>query len=197
MAGKVKCNDCGLLAIRNHEKRAWEEVDSVIRLSGRPPNFSTFDQCPACLIGMASLHSEAKDLGIKEFAKAVVAVLNHPRDCAGFVAWQQSFTPKAHREMQHIEEQRKRDQEQRDRDRAWQEDRRKVDLAWQASQEDKAENRWQREHGLQRSQLVFVGIFGTIILAITQLIGSCIQANASKEQPPIIINVPPKSATQP
>jgi hypothetical protein len=48
-------------------------------------------------------------------------------------------------------------------------------LKWQALQEEKADKRWQKEHGLQRFSLLVVGILGTVILAASQIIAALIQ----------------------
>jgi hypothetical protein len=90
-------------------------------------------------------------------------VIQAERPCDAFTQWHQGFSPKEHSEMQLTEELRKWEQEQRQRDRQWQEDRRKEDLEWQARQAKETEYRWNKEHKLQRRQLVVVGIVGTLI----------------------------------
>ena len=102
--------------------------------------------------------------------------------------------------MQLLEEQRKRDLEQRESDRQWQEDRRKEDLDWREKQERQAEDRWNREHKLQRRDLLWVGMFGTLVLATVQILGALIQSGhlfPIQKEPPVINIQPPVINIQP
>jgi len=81
--------------------------------------------------------------------------------------------------MEIIREQQKLNQAQRENDRAWQEDRRredrqnrKEDLEWQAQRATLGQKQWAREHRLQKHQLLIVGIVGTIVLAVTQIVAA-------------------------
>jgi hypothetical protein len=206
----VRCADCGFLCHKNHEEKTFDHVDNEARRTGLFPVYTrgggniSLRHDPYCFVLKYDLPGERKELtdtppyvNNSEFIDAIRQVISKERTCTtGFTEWRSGFSPKEHKEMVNDAELRRIAKEEQERQLSWQEDRRKEDLAWRAKQEEAAEKRWRHENKLQRHQLVIVGIIGTIILAATQIIAALIQANASSNQPPIIINIPDKTATQ-
>jgi hypothetical protein len=183
----VRCADCGLLCFKDDETRTFGHVDAESRKTGRMPLYKSgddkpvyFQHMPYCFALAADLLEECTAKGVSPpvspmhgKTNLVLEVIEVDRDCASFVKWRSGSSPKEHRDMQQI-------QEQRERDLAWQEQRRREDLEWQSRQASLAEERWEREHRLQRNQLVIVGIVGTVILAVSQIVAALIQVYWSK-----------------
>ena len=186
----VRCADCGLLCYKNQATRTFEHVDAEARKTAQFPTYKLgggnirFRYDPYCLVLACDLAKELKartppsDAGgnFQSPIEAVLEVIGEQRECSSWVKWRPGFSPKEHMEMQLLDEQRKWEQEQRERDRRWQEEMRKEDLKWKVDQEKLAEARWIKEHRLQRHQLVIVGIVGTLILAIAQIVSAILSA---------------------
>jgi hypothetical protein len=71
MAAKVKCVNCGYLALRHHETRQLSEVEFGIRSSGKIPDVlvrdgivGLYENILICLRRAHDLHAEHKDKGL-------------------------------------------------------------------------------------------------------------------------------------
>jgi hypothetical protein len=175
----VRCADCGFLCVRSNDNELVE-VPDFIRQDWESDGLRFWQRhhnTPICFARVMPVN-ERQETGSKAFVQRVCK----GRECPKFAPWQQGSTPKEHQEMLSIESQRAWEQERRERDRAWQEEqrkedqqRRRQDLEWQSRQEKSAEDRWQKEHRFQRKQLLIVGIVGTVVLAIAQIVAALIQ----------------------
>ncbi len=194
---KVRCADCGFLCTRNESTKEIREVEQESRetgigsISGINDVSFEMDLEVRCFAVAFNLPAELESA---EGDRRARQVIYKERPCGSFTKWRPGFTPKEHANMTIVDEIRKAESEQRERDRTWQEDRRREDLEWREKQEVKAEARWAKEHHTQRSQLIIVGIVGTVVLALAQIVGSLIQAGIwlpqSKEPPVINIHLP-------
>lgn len=175
----VRCADCGYLAMRIPQTRKILEMEMAFRETGRFPE--KFGSLPVCFVG----EIEFPTTPWIEMAK-------EERICEQFCQHISGISPEGHRDMQFglelsklDERRRKDDQDREDRrrkeDLAWQEKVRKEDREWKAEQERKAEMRWDKEHGLQKWQLLIVGILGTLVIAAATIIGAMIQAGFFKK----------------
>jgi hypothetical protein len=194
---KVRCADCGYLAVKNYHTRELIEAEAAIRQTGRQPGSIclpgtpdlVYDLTPICFALAYDLRTECGRPGNPEqLAEAFLRVIREPRLCTYITKWRQGFSPKEHMEMQILEQQKRHAEEQRQRDLAWQEERRKEDrdnrrqdLEWQAKQAQLAEKRWNKEHSLQQRGFLFVGlglgITGILVLAAAQIIAALIARN--------------------
>ena len=114
---KVKCQDCGFLAVRHGGTRALVEAEIRMRDAA---DLVLYDPSPVCFVRASDLAAEMElPKGKAQFLK----VLGTERECQRFVKWQQGFTPREHKEM--IDS-----QEQRERDRQWQFEQKRSDRRW-------------------------------------------------------------------
>ena len=128
---KVKCQDCGYLAVRNQQTRALAETEEVMRQSGEPPPVFVlphpgrnavliYERTPVCFVREFDLPVEA---GQADDARAFLNVIRQERVCPKWTQWFQGFTPRDHKEMIDAREQRD-----------WQEARRREDIAYRDEQ---------------------------------------------------------------
>ena len=125
----VNCAECGFLAVRHIETHELVEADKSYRLCGLIPSVgehngtphSIWEIHPICFVG-------AYNLGLLEILKiqqgqseidSVIEVVNERRECNSFTEWHLGLTPKEHKEMQSIKEQREWQEKQRKSDRWW------------------------------------------------------------------------------
>jgi hypothetical protein len=156
---RVKCAECGFLAIRNLETRELVEVEADFRKFGHP--IGVMRAYPATQIDGTSfyeqdkyfsyIHDEipicfkriydfmfwvAKYKDEKKIAtdQGVCAILDEERVCSEFTQWKQGFTPKEHQEMIDRQERLK-----------WQAEREDADRKWRESQESRrSKEEWKR-----------------------------------------------------
>jgi hypothetical protein len=185
---KTCCADCGFLSYPNKAAHSLEEVDCEERQHGKlhaenigSTSYFGFIPSPVCFVMAFDLPDEIQQTynqatSEQEKNESTKKVIDRPRECKSFCRWQQGFSPKEHKEMMDSANIMKWQEDEHLRRMKEEERRRKEDLEWRATQEEKTEARWNKEHRLQRHQLLVVGIVGTIILAIAQIVGSLIQA---------------------
>ena len=101
---KVRCRDCGFLAVRSHKTLALAEVDEIMRELWRPmvsPNDKVLEGMPAlCAVQAFDLIAECgPDPRAQGTKVASLPVINKMRDCDKFTKWMPGFDPKEHKEM--------------------------------------------------------------------------------------------------
>ncbi len=97
-AGKVKCEECGFLCIREggHLMEADAEYRKIVTGGGLESRAAPL--CFARAFPLAQEYEEA--LRVKKYPVwALGEVLRKERPCLSFTPWHQGFTPKEHREM--------------------------------------------------------------------------------------------------
>ncbi len=134
-APKVRCQDCGFLAVQDRFSRGLIETERSMRETGEPPihpqwKIEWVERTPICFVQAFPLHREAKGLPAHN---GFLDVIQRERDCKPFAAWQQGSSPQDHKDMIDAREQRQWQDEQRRKDRAWElecrrEDRRQFRL---------------------------------------------------------------------
>ena len=133
-------------------------------------------------------HIDSKMLD--ELATAVVT--KEDRDCALWFSYTPTFTPREHLERQRmVELERFRIETQKsllESQQAFQAEQARLDKEWRAAQEIKAEGATQRRF---RWELVVFGVIVTLILAVSQITGSLIEAGyiLPRTTTPIPVNV--------
>jgi hypothetical protein len=191
----VKCEDCGFLALRNQITGLLDEASQEYRWRAEVPtlrnpnatgvqkDFSSFfispyTGVPICLVRAYPLHNEFAN---QEQAtnKEIFNLLVKERHCDErglFTPWQQSFTPKEHREM--LDRQKLLEREDN-----WQEFQAQMaadDRKWREEQEIKAEERHQRElqtiKDINKTQMWIMGGLVTLIIVLVTLLGGAIEA---------------------
>jgi hypothetical protein len=127
------------------------------------------------------------------------------------VPWSQGYSPKEHDVMVHEELLRRAQQEREEkdreyRDRQFREERehrdrqRDMDLQHRREDLERERQRDQAEAGRFRWQLIVVGVIGTVVLAVAQIVGSLIQAGCfspGQPQVPTRYAVPPEGPLAP
>ena len=109
---KVRCRDCGFLAVRNRETRVLEEAEDLVQDTGRgvekfAAQFYRHESLPVCF--MAAINFGVELGGREPEAKDVVRILHHERQCSDFTQWRIGYTAKEHRDAQdRLEERRQR-----------------------------------------------------------------------------------------
>lgn len=115
MADKVKCANCGFLAMRNIASRALLDAEQATRidgsLTGMGNNF-IYEEYPVCFVLALDF---IKEIGPSPGRDSRHPVIQQDRDCKKFTKWHQGFTPKEHKEMIDSERQKTRED---DRDQA-------------------------------------------------------------------------------
>lgn len=124
---KVKCADCGFLAVRHFETRQLLDAEPLFRSRGYIPSVTVgkgadsraYDEHPVCFANYINFRTP-EEAGISASEGTRRDAVQKERECPHFTQWQQGFTPKEHREMiQQAELMRL----QNERDRADREDR--------------------------------------------------------------------------
>ena len=126
---KVKCADCGYLALRGNLSRQLVEVDEACRIHGlnpAPDGVNLYCGSPICAVMAFDLAKEDSDSTAEDWLE----IFDRERPCEKFVAWSRGLTPKEHIEM--MQERARLE---------WQSQREDADRAWRAAQEDRAERR--------------------------------------------------------
>jgi hypothetical protein len=119
MQDKVKCADCGYLAVRVRRTRLLFDAEQDYRDSGSIPsigNEGIYDPAPICFVRAINISAEYKPAdGTPERQK----IVQKERDCQEFTEWQQGLTPKEHLEMNLLEQQQQRLDKREKEDRNW------------------------------------------------------------------------------
>ena len=129
-----KCSKCGFLALRNVVTRQLEEAEGSIRTSGRLPILQgcdgyVYSETPICLLRAASFSREMREIGgNRDDARRLIFAKE--RDCDLFTDWHQGFTPKEHREMLDLREEREWRDKIDKRDKDWRENQAREDRRW-------------------------------------------------------------------
>ena len=164
---KVKCQDCGYLAVRNQQTRALAETEEVMRQSGEPPPVFVlphpgrnavliYERTPVCFVREFDLPVEA---GLADDARAFLNVIRQERVCPKWTQWFQGFTPRDHKEMIDAREQRD-----------WQEARRREDIAYRDEQRRSDLERDERREKTARSQFRLTFWVGMAVIPITLVV---------------------------
>lgn len=105
---KVKCRDCGFLAMQANYAE-WVEADSMLRNSGVPDNVRqrNLGNWPQCFMRKYDLQAEMREIEqqraeqkeVRERHRLVLMVVNEERCCCEYTDWRMGFSPKEHREM--------------------------------------------------------------------------------------------------
>jgi len=123
----VKCADCGFLAVRITETRELVDAEMPLRTDGSlsthsavlsggfiTTNATMFDTHHVCFVQAFDLVAET---GIHPADAQRKAMVLNQRDCHSFTPWQQGFTPKEHRQMLSLKEEREERQKFYERER--------------------------------------------------------------------------------
>jgi hypothetical protein len=130
---RVRCADCGFLAVRNSSSKTLHEAESYARETGHLLQY--YEKGPVCFVGAFRLDDEMHGMDSAEFLR----VISKERDCPRFYPWVQGFTPKEHQAMLRDETLLK-----------WQEERREADRRWQQEQRDKDQQRQEQQRRRDR-----------------------------------------------
>lgn len=106
----VRCADCGFLAVEHPlESEPFAEADDTVRKTGLVQSAVLYHHMPVCFVRVIDLRAELPE---SADSGKILHALQAERDCAKFIKWWPSYTPKEHAEMQ-------REEELRERDRRW------------------------------------------------------------------------------
>jgi len=110
---KVKCGECGFIAVRVLKTRELIETEDRIRCDGKISG--VYEYLPICFTNgidvkeeIEILRKSANDEPTQDaiggfispnWAKHIEVLLNMERECSSFTKWWQGFTPKEHKEM--------------------------------------------------------------------------------------------------
>lgn len=180
---KVRCKDCGLLALR--EANSTSLPDHPVNAELRDGSNGTADHyvhgnfygAPFCCVSACKIHDEHAVLEKTDADKKRVflAVINAERSCDSFAPWSKSFSPKEHLLMGYIEqiiagrdafykEQLREQREWQDsmtaasdkRDQEWKEAERLRDEAWRREELEREDNR----HWTTTAVAIITGVLG-------------------------------------
>ncbi len=209
MADLHRCSDCGYLTFRNYRTRELVEAELELRergvitpSHGKVPPLSGY---PLCFAVSARLVAEYRpirdgDLAAPDPDADTLAwllykgddahrddpqtandeyilrwqVMHRERECAAFTRWIQGFTPKEHREMLDRQWQLDFQERREDADRRWRDKQAVEARKWREEQSRREEKRYWL-------QLIGTAVVATLVLALTQLLGSWMQAEATRE----------------
>lgn len=160
MGKKVKCSDCGFLAMRRRDDLTFVEADREFRTTGRAEKGPKFIQeRPICFARKTNFIEELSDQ-INPDPPKVKAGIQRERECDGFTEWQLGFSPKEHQEMIDrkwmLEYQERRDKD----DREFREHMAKADRDWRESEATKTRY-WQGQQAKGRHRwdiIIFAGL---------------------------------------
>lgn len=150
---KVKCADCGFLAVRHFETRDLLDAEELLRRDGEMPlqpgtGHYIYDPWPICFARVIDFRAALEDNSGSPHRKRVI---NEGRECNRFTPWIQGLTPKEHVELK-IEEDRQLWETQRDLD----------DKLWREKQEEKADQRHREAITAARSMSLVSALIGFV-----------------------------------
>lgn len=131
MPEQVKCSDCGFLAMRMRVSRELVEAEQDLRKSGSYPSLPSgyvHDPYPICFVSHRNFKNE---IGSEYHSiSGTVTAVQKTHDCEHFTKWQQGLTPKEHREMLQLKEEREWRARQEDADRRWRDEQAEKERRW-------------------------------------------------------------------
>jgi len=105
MPGKVRCCECGYLAIRNIETRQLSEVEYSIRATRKFPevhtpglNIPVYVVHPICFRMESQFLEDVKSCR-EDNATEFFRIIEDDRACSEFTEWKHGWTPREHYEM--------------------------------------------------------------------------------------------------
>lgn len=107
---KVKCVECGFLALQRISDRQAVEADEKYRTQLEPPReyeVAEYDTAPLCFVGKFNLWEEIAKLKSENWLGNIEAIIHKERLCDGYTNWLRGFTPKEHFEIMDRTEWRK------------------------------------------------------------------------------------------
>jgi len=140
MNPKVRCDDCGCIALRMKANRALVELEGPMREGEKPPTIfadrgsafalidveDVYEELPVCICGEASFRNdlEARQQVVKDQCRLwcsadLVQLLLVERECSSFIKWRQTMSPREHVEMNVLEMQRIREDERDRQSHRW------------------------------------------------------------------------------
>ena len=176
MGKKVKCSDCGFLAMRRRDDLTLVEADREFRTTGRAEKGPKFIQeRPICFAMKTNFIEELSDQ-INPDPPKVKAGIQGERECDGFTEWQLGFTPKEHKEMLDEKWKLAFQAEQEEKVRAHQERMLQQQQEHQETMAD-AQRDWQKQQstGLFTKQVIVFGLGVTGALIFGQIAAALIQ----------------------
>jgi hypothetical protein len=107
----VRCRDCGYLAIREFANRELVEAEACVRKDGAmPPTIPhahrKYELIPLCFAGAMDFSTEMQIAAGADDPRKIVSVCSDERTCESFTTWQIGHSPKEHRKMDMLKEQR-------------------------------------------------------------------------------------------
>jgi hypothetical protein len=174
----VKCSECGFLAFRTRDSLEFVEAIESIRLGQRIPNALVL-QMPFCFIRKLDFREaygwERDSLGISEHL--IYPVIQAERDCDGYTAWQQGFSPREHREM--LDEERRLRLDADVRQMAWErEDRRDAEMRQREDERDERLRALQEK--LHTRELLIFGGAVTLALVLGSIAAAIVEGAISR-----------------
>lgn len=193
--GKVRCADCGFLALR--EVQTGAILEAVYRLRTEWINERELalgrvrhERTPCCYRQALDFKAEVKaamagQLPEVKQEKVVLPIIQAERECDKFTPWLEDHTPKEHYEMlvndrlqRELEDRRERE---RDRDQKFQLDMKSSEQKWQQEEHDR-NRKWQL-------RLAYLAAAFALLNGLVGMLGGwLLQKQQSKE--PIIIQMP-------
>ena len=131
---KVRCAECGYLAIREVKKWTLCEAERKYRDDlTTPPNGPDreYQFVPVCFAGEVSF-AESLQGSEKEKRAECRSAISRDRECPSFTSWKPGFSPKEHVDMQLVREQREWQQGEEKRRREWQKEQEEDRRKWEA-----------------------------------------------------------------
>lgn len=172
---KVRCADCGFLAVRDKETRQLVETEIEMRQTwvipkrpNEPVALPVYERDPLCFAQAADIGAEIHKIPGRDTAwtRVILSIIVQPRECAAFTKWRHGFTPREHQEMLIQDDLRKQSEEQRQRDLKFQQEQRKADRDWQEKQaraNREWQENWNRKNAYRAWILAIVGVVGGIV----------------------------------
>lgn len=169
---KVRCADCGFIAVRDRTSRELVEVEAGLRVKWELPtlpnsSYLRYEDFPVCLKGMVSLRIDAPSYNREE----VAALVGQERECDAFIEWCRGFSPKEHQEMQLAQELQRQQQAMREQERDWQERRDAVQRDWLAAESRTAREWQQQQNRANRVVQVFLALFAAAVTGLLAYLG--------------------------
>lgn len=131
---KVKCSECGYLALWHSDHARIDEAPEEFRKTGEvPANFigkEVHRPWPLCFARAVDIDKQTEG----KSSAAIRKIVNAPRACDKFTDWLQGYSPREHHDMlqldRQLEWQRKCEQD----DREWRERCQREDRDWRERQ---------------------------------------------------------------
>lgn len=176
MQSRVRCADCGLLALRNNEMHRLVEADFRYREEGIPrrnqQGVVIYDIVPVCFVREVNFHEE---IGDRPKDKAAPLVLRKERECKSFMPWCQGYSPKEHIEMNILQEQRDWQLRREEEDRRWRASQAEQEQEWRREQSGLSEKSIQQANKHHKWDLLIIGVLVALVTASTQLVAAFIE----------------------